>query len=87
VNPTTGLDQDTSQTLDEEAVYLAGDVDDLPSPPATTESLEDADAVLATATADQTNLVRAFRTGTPVAVAGDGATDAVHGLLDSVREG
>ncbi|WP_232819698.1 twin-arginine translocation signal domain-containing protein [Haloprofundus halophilus] len=86
VNPATGLAQDTSQALNDEVVYIAGDASDLPNPPATTESLEDADAVLATATADRTKLAHAFRAGKPVAVAGSGANGAVHSLLDSVRE-
>ena len=86
VNPATGLDQDTSQALDDEAVYVAGDASDLPNPPATTESIVEAGSVLATATADRTKLARAFRAGKPVAVAGGGATAAVHGLLDGVRE-
>lgn len=46
VNPATGLAQDTSQALNEETVYVAHDDNDLPNPPATTDSLEDADAVL-----------------------------------------
>lgn len=86
VNPATGLAQDTSQALNDEKVYVAGDDNGLPNPPTTTESLEDADAVLATVTADQTKLADAFRAGKPVAVADGGATGAVHGLLDSVRE-
>jgi hypothetical protein len=86
VNPATGLAQETRQALDSEAVYVTGDDNDLPTPPTTTESLEDADAVLATASADRTKLVRAFHAGKPVAVAGGGATSAVRALLDTVRE-
>ena len=86
VNPAIGLAQDTSQTLNDKAVYIAGDDSDLPNPPATTESLVDADIVLATATANRTKLAHAFRTGKPIAVAGGGATTAVHGLLNGVRE-
>lgn len=85
VNPATGLAQDTSQALDDEVVYIAGDDSDLPGPSTTTESLEEADAMLATAAADRTKLTRAFRAGKPVAVAGGGATAAVRGLLDGVR--
>ena len=86
VNPATGLAQDTSQALNDVAMYVAGDDSNLPNPPVTTESLVNADGVLATATADRTKLAHAFRAGKPVAVAGGGATDAVHGLLDSVQE-
>lgn len=85
VNPSTGLAQDTSHALDDEAVYVAGDESDLPNPPVTAESLDDAHAVLATATADRTTLVRAFRAGKPVAVAGNDATAIIRDLLDSVR--
>lgn len=42
--------------------------------------------MLATAAAEQTALTRAFRSGKPVAVVGDGATAALGGLLDRVRE-
>lgn len=86
VNPATGLAQDTRQSLDDEAVYVAGDDNDLPNPPITTESLEDADAVLATASADRTKLVQAFHAGKPVAIAGGGATSAAQAFLDNVRE-
>ncbi|UPV76710.1 hypothetical protein M0R89_21175 (plasmid) [Halorussus limi] len=86
VNPATGLARDTSQALDDEAVYVAGDDNYLPNPPTTTESIEDADAVLATETADRTKLANAFRAGKPVAVAGGGATGIVQTLLDSVQE-
>jgi hypothetical protein len=86
VNPATGLAQDTSQSIDTEAVYVAGDDNGLPNPPTTTESLEHADAVLATPSADRTKLVRPFHAGKPVAVAGGGAPSAVQALLDTVRE-
>ncbi|AFK21586.1 hypothetical protein E6P09_15645 (plasmid) [Haloferax mediterranei ATCC 33500] len=86
MNPATGLDQETGPALDEAAVYIAGDNSDLPKPSSTTESIEDAGAVLATAAASRTKLAQAFRAGKPVAVAGGGATDAMRGLLNSVRE-
>lgn len=86
VNPATGLAQSTRQALEDEAVYVAGDENNLPNPPTTTESLEDADAVLATASADRMRLVQAFHAGKPVAVAGDNATSAVQALLDNVQE-
>ena len=54
-------------------------------PPTTTESLNDADAVLTTAGVDRTKLVQAFRAGKPVAVAGAGAVSAAHAFLDSVQ--
>lgn len=85
VNPATGLARDTSQALADETVYLAGDDSEIPNPPATTASMEEADAVLATVAADRAKLADAFRAGKPIAVAGDGATGAVRGLLDSVR--
>lgn len=86
VNPATGLSQDTKQSLEDKAVYVAGDDSALPHPPTTTASLEDADAVLATASAEQTKLVHAFHAGKPVAVAGGGAARAVQALLDTVRK-
>ncbi|QLC35620.1 hypothetical protein EFA46_014965 (plasmid) [Halarchaeum sp. CBA1220] len=86
MNTGTSLDQDTSQALDEEAVYVAGDDNDLPTPPTTTGSPENADVVLATASADRTKLAQAFRAGKPVAFAGGGATSAAQALLDNVRE-
>lgn len=85
VNSAAGLAQDTSHALDDETVYIAGDGGDLPIPSTTTDSLHDATAVLATATAERTQLEQGFRAGKPVAVAGDGATAALRGLLDSVR--
>ncbi|MDG5777385.1 hypothetical protein QA599_13090 [Haloarculaceae archaeon H-GB1-1] len=86
MNPATGLSQDTSQALDDEVVYVAGNGGDLPTPPTTTDSLADASAVLGTATADRTTLTQAFRSGKPVGVVGDGATAAIRGLLDRVQE-
>ncbi|MFB6072536.1 MAG: hypothetical protein ABEJ88_06165 [Halobacterium sp.] len=86
VDPSTGLSQDTSHALDDEAVYVAGDASDLPEPPRTADSLADADAVLATAGADRGTLARALRAGKAVAVAGGGATDALRGALASVRD-
>lgn len=86
VPSTTGLTDETSDALTDEAVFLMGDVDDLPEPLETAEALDAADAVLATVTADRATLVQAVRAGKPVAVAGGGATDAVYDLLDSVRE-
>lgn len=86
VNPATGLSQDTSHALDNEAVYLAGDASDLPDPPNTADSAADATAVLATPNADRVALARALRAGKPVAVAGGGCQDALHGLLRSVRQ-
>ena len=85
VNPATGLAQDTSQVLDDEAVYVARNDSDLPDPPVTAGSLTEADVVLATPTVDRTKLVRAFRAGKPVAIAGNGATVAMRDLLDSVQ--
>lgn len=86
MNPATGLAQDTSQALTDEVVYVAGDDSDLPMPEQTTDSLDDADAVLASATVDRATLVQAFRAGKPVAVAGGGATSTIRGPLDNVRE-
>lgn len=85
VNPATGLAQDTSQALNNKGVYVTGDDSDLPRPPATTDSLADAQIVLAPATTDRTTLSQALGAGKPVAVAGDGATDAMRNLLDSVQ--
>lgn len=34
-NPATGLTQDTSQALDDEVLYIAGEKSTLPNPPAT----------------------------------------------------
>ncbi len=86
VNPATGLAQDTSQALDDERVLVAGDAGSLPEPPRATDSFTEATAVLATPTADRSQLQRAFRAGKPVAIAGNDATAAVRGLLGGVRE-
>jgi hypothetical protein len=86
LNPSTGLSQDTSQALEDELVYVTGTDDDLPTPTNTTDSLADASAVLASATADRVVLTEGLRAGKPVAVAGDGATTTVRGLLDRVQE-
>ncbi|WP_232687019.1 hypothetical protein [Halobacterium zhouii] len=86
VNPASGLSEDTSHALEDEAVYLAGETADLPDPPTTTDTVEDADAVLATASADRVELVRAFRAGKPVAFAREGAQNALRGLLERVRQ-
>jgi hypothetical protein len=85
VNPATGLSQDTSHALDNEAVYLAGDASDLPDPPNTADSPAAATAVLATPNADRVALARALRDGKPVAIAGTSCQDALRGLLESVR--
>lgn len=85
VDSATGLTQDTSHALEDETVYLAGEGSDLPTPSTTTESLDDATAVLATATAEQEQLEQGFRAGKPVAIAGNGATAALRRLLDSAR--
>jgi|AntDeeMinimDraft_5_1070356.scaffolds.fasta_scaffold01791_2 hypothetical protein len=86
VNTGSGLSEDTSQALENDAVYLAGDTDDLPTPPNIAETLEDADAVLATPSADRATLVQAFRTHRPVAFATGSGFDAMVGLLESVRQ-
>lgn len=84
VDPHTGLDQDTSAALEDRAVYLAGDTDDLPRPPETTDSLSEADVALATPDANRADLAAAFRDGKLVAFAGDGSQDALAELLDAV---
>lgn len=81
VDPGTGLDADTSAGLDGVAVYLAGETSDLPDPPTTTDSLADADAVLATPDANLADVVAAFRAGTTVAFAGGDAQRAVADAL------
>ena len=86
VNPSTGLSQETSQALEDELVYVTENDDELPTPPRTTDSLADASAVLATATADQIGLADVLRAGKPVAVVGDGAIASVRSLLDHVRD-
>lgn len=84
VDPHTGLDQDASAALDDTPVYLAGDTDDLPQPPETTDALSEAAVVLATASAESDALSFAFRAGKPVAVAGDDCQDALVELLEPV---
>lgn len=86
VNPGTGLTQDTSQALDDETVYRLGGDDSLPTPPNATDSLDDATAVLAGVDADRSSLAGALRAGKPVAIAGDGTTDAMGDLLGRVRD-
>ena len=87
VNTGSGLDENTSHTFQaDDAVYLAGDSDDLPEPPATADTIEDADAVLATANADRTDLAQALRSGIPVAFAAGDVQNALRGLLESVRQ-
>jgi len=86
VDPNTGLAADTSAELEETPVYLAGDVDALPDPPARTDSLDDAEVALATPDADRTPLAAAFREGTTVAFAGNGAPDALRVLLAAVDD-
>ncbi len=85
VNPGTGLSQNTSRALDDEAVYVVSEDTDLPTPPTTAGSLADATAVLATAAGDRAPLTQAVRTGKPVAIVGDSAATAMRGLLASVR--
>jgi hypothetical protein len=86
VNTDSGLDENTSQALENEAVYLAGDTDDLPEPPKTAETVEAADAVLATENADRETLRLALRTGRSVAFGAGGVQSALRALLSSVRE-
>jgi len=86
VNSGTGLSEDTSHALEDEAVYLAGDASDLPEPPSTVDSLDDADAVLATASADRVALVRALRDHKPVAFGAGDVQGALRGLLESTRQ-
>lgn len=86
VNTGSGLHEDTSHALEDVAVYLAGETSDLPDPPMAADSIEDADAVLATANADSAQLVRAFRAGKPVAFAAGDVQHAIRRLLESVRQ-
>ncbi|MFC3478024.1 hypothetical protein [Halobacterium litoreum] len=86
VNTGSGLDEDTSHALQSEQVYLAGDASDLPDPPNTVDSIDDADAVLATTDADRVPLVRALRDHKPVAFDGGDAQSALRGLLESTRQ-
>ncbi|MCD2203258.1 hypothetical protein [Halobacterium sp. KA-6] len=85
VNTGSGLHADTSRALDDEAVYLAGDTDDLPDPPNTNDAVAGADIVLATASADRGDLVRALRAGKPVAFAAGDVQAALRSLLEAVR--
>lgn len=86
VNPGTGLSQNTSQALDNEAIYVVSADSDLPTPPTSADSLADATAVLAAATAGRAPLTQAIRAGKPVAIVGDSATSTMRGLLASVRD-
>lgn len=70
-----------SGNLETEAVFLAGDASDLPTPPETVASVADADVVLATASADRQTLAAALRDGKVVAFAGGGAQDAIVDVL------
>jgi hypothetical protein len=86
VDPHTGLDSDASAALDGRPVALAGDADALPTPPTRADSLDDAEACLATPDAPTAALADAFREGTVVAFAGDGASAALASLLDAVAD-
>ncbi|WP_336035422.1 hypothetical protein [Halobacterium yunchengense] len=79
----SGLGADASHALDDETVYVAGGESDLPEPPETAASVEDADAVLATPDADRVAVVRALRAGKPVALAGGDPALAVRGALEA----
>lgn len=81
VNTHSGLAEDPGRELDTEAVFLAGDPSDLPEPPETAASVADADAVLATTSADRQTLVDALRDGVPVALAGEDAQNAIVDVL------
>lgn len=85
VNTGSGLDEDTSHALENDAVLLAGDTGDLPAPPNTADTVGDADAVLATANADRETLRMAFRAGRPVAFGAGDVQAALQDLLASVR--
>ncbi|WP_197407697.1 hypothetical protein [Halobacterium sp. CBA1132] len=84
VNTGSGLHADTSRALDDEAVYLAGDTGDLPEPPKTAPAVAGADIVLATASADRGDLVRALRAGKPVAFGAGDVQAALRSLLEAV---
>jgi len=85
VNTVSGLDEPTSRALDDEAVYLAGDTEELPEPPKTAPAVAEADLVLATPSADRASLGRALRAGKPVAfAAGGGVQRALRGVLERV---
>jgi hypothetical protein len=81
VDTHSGLADDPSGELETEAVFLAGDPNALPEPPETAASVESADVVLATASADRQSLVDALRDGIPVAFAGGGAQEALVDVL------
>jgi len=86
VETNTGLDGDSSTGLEEVPVFLAGDEENLPAPPTTTDALADAEVALATPGASIAPLAEAFRAGTAVAFAGGGSQAALAALLDSARE-
>lgn len=85
VETNTGLRGNPRVELDGVSVFLAGDAGDLPDPPTTTETLEDAEVVLATPDASMASLADAFRQGRVVAFAGGDAPAALASLLDSLR--
>lgn len=82
----TGLKGNPRDELDGVPVFLAGDASDLPDPPKTTDTREDAEVVLATSDASIATLADAFRQGRSVAFTGGDAPEALASLLDSVRE-
>ncbi|MFB6120683.1 MAG: hypothetical protein ABEJ68_06155 [Halobacteriaceae archaeon] len=86
VNPSTGLDQDTSAALDDRPVARLGDVAALPAPPAETDALSDARVALATADADVARLADAMRDGTTVAFAGPECQAALRTVLTTVGD-
>jgi hypothetical protein len=86
VNPNTGLAGDPSAHLDGTPVALAGDADALPAPPTEVAAIADADAVLATASADAATLAGALRDGKTVAFARSGAQTALGDVLARVRD-
>jgi len=86
VDAHSGLADDPSEELETEAVFLAGDASDLPDPPETAAGVDDADVVLATASADRQPLATALRDGKAVAFAGGGAQDALVDVLSRVGD-
>lgn len=84
-NP-TGLDDTTGAALDGTPVYLAGNAGSLPDPPTKTDSLSEARVAIATPDADPGALADALAGGTTVAFAGDGAADALQGVLKGVGD-
>lgn len=82
----TGLDENTATALDGTPVYLAGDVANLPTPPTTTDSLDEARVAIATPTADSDSLADALRNGTTVAFAGENAPNALQTVLGAVSD-